>query len=229
MGQAAARRNNSMFVPRAPLVYNRLNHGRKRVLLLPTRLDQEVLMWISRKARLMVPILMAAAVMAAAPTNARIEKSATLSKTGILLYWWPALGKVKGWHHDQAASQEGGINAEVPDGFTFANAMSVIYAKAIYKPRQPETKTLAMLIKEDRATFLAHDRTLKITRIEPLKTADGRFLQTYTYFPREKGNWEEVSYGEEGDYYLVFVISSRTKAGFEKAVAAYKEFISEYQ
>ena len=186
-------------------------------------------MWISLKARLLIPILIAMVLMAASPANAKIEKKATLGKTGIQLYWWPALAKVKGWHHDDDASYLDAINAEVPDGFTFSNAVAVIYAKAIYKPRQPEAKTLALLIKQDKATFLDHDHGIQITKISPLETADGRTLETFTYFPQTKGNWEEVSYGEEGDYYLVFVISSRTKAGFDNALPAYKEFISEYK
>ena len=186
-------------------------------------------MWISRKTGLLIAAVIAIALVAPAAAHARIEKNATLTKTGIRLFWWPALGTVKGWHHDSDASYLGSINAEVPDGFTFSNAEAVIYAKAIYKPRQPETKTLAMLIKEDQAEFLDHDRTMEITQVSPLKTADGRTLETYTFFPREKGEWEEVSYGEEGDYYLVFVISSQTKTGFEKALPAFKEFIGEYQ
>jgi hypothetical protein len=204
-------------------------YGKNRLPLLATHLDRELRMWISRKARLLVPILIAMVLMAASPANATIEKKATLSKTGIQLVWWPALAKVKGWHHDDDASYLDAINAEVPDGFTFSNAVAVIYAKAIYKPRQPETKSLAMLIKQDKATFLDHDRTIEITKVNPLETADGRTLETYTYFPQTKGNWEEVSYGEEGDYYLVFVISSRTKAGFDQALPAYKEFINEYK
>jgi hypothetical protein len=186
-------------------------------------------MRISRKPGLLIPAVIAIALMASLPANARIEKKATLSKTGICLYWWPALGTVKGWHHDQDASYLDSINAEVPDGFTFSNAVAVIYAKAVYKPRRPEAKTLAMLIKEDKATFLARDHTIEITEVRPLETADGRTLKAYTFFPREKGNWEEVSYGEEGDYYLVFVISARSKAGFDKALPAYKEFIGEYK
>lgn len=186
-------------------------------------------MWISRKAGLLVPILIATALIDAGPAKARIEKVAIVCKVGLCLYWWPALAKVNGWHHDQGASIADAVNAEVPDGFTFANAVAVIYAKAIYKPRQPETKSVAVLIKQDKATFLRHDPTLEITRVSPLKTADGRTLESYTYFPRTKGNWEEVSYGEEGEYYLVFVVSSQTKAGFEKALGAYKEFIGEYK
>jgi hypothetical protein len=186
-------------------------------------------MRISRKATLLIPVLIGMILIVAPPANARIEKTAIPCKTGLCLYWWPSLGTVKGWHHDQETSIKNAINAEVPDGFTFSNAESVIYAKAIYKPRQPETKSLEMLIKDDKATFLAEDSTIEISKVEPLRTADGRTLESYTYFPREKGNWEEVSYGEEGDFYLVFAVSSQTKAGFEKALETYKEFIGEYK
>jgi hypothetical protein len=189
-------------------------------------------MWTSARAsrsKLFLPVLLAVVLMAPAAANAKIDKKATLGKNGIRLYWWPDLAHIKGWHHEDGASMEYGVNAEAPDGYTFSNAVAVIYAEAIYKPREPETKSLAMFIKNDKASFLAKDPAIEITEVDPLKTADGRSLATYTYFPAKEGNWEEVSYGEEGDYYLVFVISSRTRPGFEKALPVYEGFIREYK
>lgn len=164
-----------------------------------------------------------------APATARIEKTAIPCKTGICLYWWPAMAYVKGWHHDQGASLMYSINAEAPDGYTFSNAESVIYAKAVYKPRQPETKSLQMFINGDKASILARDHTIEISEVKPLTTEDGRNLPSYTFFPAKKGNWEEASYSEEGEYYLVFVLSSRSKEGFKKALGAYKKFIVNYR
>jgi len=38
-----------------------------------------------------------------------------------------------------------------------------------------------------------------------------------------------MSYGEEGDFYLIFVISSRTKKGFQGALKDYENFIHLYK
>ena len=161
--------------------------------------------------------------------SAEIEKIALPCEKGICFYWWPKLPTVKGWHHDRDHSYIYSANAQAPDGFTFANAESVVYAKALYKPRIPETKSLDALISDDKKQFLSHDPNLIISETTPLTTADGHKLKSYTFFPKSKGNWEQVSYCEEGDFYLIFTISSRSKEGYKKAISAYQQFIGSYK
>ena len=68
-----------------------------------------------------------------------------------------------------------------------------------------------------------------VSQSDPLVTGDGQILKSFTFFPKEKGNWEQVLYGEEGDFYLIFTVSSRTKEGFTKALGIYKQFINQYK
>lgn len=75
---------------------------------------------------------------------AEIEKRAQMCPSGICLYWWPKLPPIKGWHQDQNFSYHYGVDALAPDGFTFSNAVAVMYANAAYKPRDPRTKSLQM-------------------------------------------------------------------------------------
>jgi hypothetical protein len=161
--------------------------------------------------------------------NAEIERIAVPCEQKICFYWWPKLSPVKGWHHEREYSYKYSANAQAPDGYTFANAESVIYAKALYKPRIPKTASLEMLIKDDKEEFLSRDPNIIISEVEPLKTGDGQTLRSFTFFPKEKGNWEQVSYGEEGDFYLIFTVSSRTKEGFAKVIKDYRQFITQYK
>jgi len=177
----------------------------------------------------LAPALFSIVILTSLPAGAEVEKSAELCDVGICLHWWPKLPPLKGWHHELGASKEYGVNALAPDGYAFSNAEAVIYAKAAYKPRVPETKSLEMLISSDKAEFLANDASIVISEVDPVETGDGRSLPSFTFFPKGKGNWEQVSYGEEGDFYLVFTISSRTKAGFEKAIGSYKKLIGFYK
>ena len=48
-------------------------------------------------------------------------------------------------------------------------------------------------------------------------------------FSKGKGNWERVSYGEKGDFYLIFTVSSRTEQGYKVALSAYKQFVNGYK
>jgi len=165
----------------------------------------------------------------AATAGAEIEKNAVMCDTGICLYWWPKLPELKGWHQDKDQSYNYGVNALAPDGASFAKAEAVMYAVANYKPRMPEVKSIDTLIANDKKEFLASNSGLTISECKELATGDGRKLRSLTFFPKSKGNWEQVSYGEEDDFYLVFTLSARSKEGFDKAQGAYGELIARYK
>jgi hypothetical protein len=160
---------------------------------------------------------------------AEIEKFATPAAKGMSFHWWPKLAPLKGWRHDRDQSLHYGINALVPDGSTFADAETVMYAKAVYKPRRPESKTLEMFIENDKKASLSRSPDILIQEGAALSTADGKKLRSFTFFPKRKGNWERVSYGEEGDFYLVFAVSSRSLAGYKAAEKAYVGLIRSYK
>ncbi len=162
--------------------------------------------------------------------HAEIKKTVIpVGKCGrMCFYWWPVLPKVEGWHQDIKGSYEFAANTQAPDKFTFANSETVIYAKALYKPRIPKISNIYELIDDDRSRF-EKDAELTINKINSTITADGQKLLTYSFYPKGKGNWEHVSYGEEGDFFLVFTISSRTKSGLEKNLPVYNEFIEKYK
>lgn len=176
-----------------------------------------------------IAILSSLMILTCVNVNAEIEKMGVPCKEKLCLLYWPKLASVKGWHHDREASEAYGMNAQVPEGFTFADAKTVIYARALYKPGIPETTSLDMLIQDDRKEFLARDPEMTIAEVPPLKTADGQSLRSFTFSSKKEGNWEQVSYGEEGDYYLVFTVSSRTKGGFKEALGSYGKFITSYK
>jgi hypothetical protein len=161
--------------------------------------------------------------------RAEVEKLAAPCERGICLYWWPKLPEIKGWHQDKDQSFNYGFNALAPDGFSFVNAEAVMYVMAEYKPRMPETKSVNMLIADDKKDFLASDPGIVIAEVGELTTGDGSKLQSLTFFPKSKGNWEQVSYGEEGDYYLIFTLSSRSQKAFYKTQSFYHELITHYK
>lgn len=160
---------------------------------------------------------------------AEIEKRAEICETGICLYWWPKLPPLKGWHQDQGSSVKYGVNALAPDGSSFSNASAVIYAKADYKPRMPHTDSLEKLIADDQKTFRSEFPAIVITETDGLLTADGKKMRTFTFFPKATGEWEEVSYGEEGDFYLIFTLSAHSRAAFDKALSAYRDLVGRYK
>jgi len=158
-------------------------------------------------------------------SNAEIVKKASLCKDSICLHWWPNVPIIKGWHHDEEQSLLGNINALAPDGHDFVNAETVMYANAVYKPRVPESKTLQDFIENDKKAFL---ETL-ISETPGLITADRQKITTFSFLPQGSGNWERIGYGEEGEYFLVFTISSRSRSGFESSMKDFEQLVKAYK
>ena len=166
---------------------------------------------------------------ACASANAEVEKLGIPCETGICLYWWPKLPALEGWHREHEASLQAGSNALAPDGFDFSNAEVVIYARAIYKPRMPDIKSLDAFIEDDKRQFLAADKNIVISKALPLRTADGQLLRALTFFPKSHGNWELLAYGEEGDFYLVFALSSRSADAYRQSQHSFESLVTQYR
>lgn len=160
---------------------------------------------------------------------AEIEKIVVFCEEEMCFYWWPKLPHVEGWHQDRKNCFLFKANTLAPDGSTFANAETVMYAKAIYKPRRHEIKSIEMLIEDDKKGFVDDYPGILIEEISPLISADGKKLRTFTFFPTDKGNWESVSYGEEGDYFIIFTFSSRSLSGYNKAITVFEKLIADYK
>ena len=160
--------------------------------------------------------------------NAEIHKEAYPVESGFEFRWWPVLPKIDGWAQDQDSSVRYGINAQVPEGQSFSDAETIIYSKAVYKPRVPELKTLDSFIQNDQSEFVAKIPSIKIIERENISSSDNVQLQSFSFEPRSVGNWEQVSYMQEGEFYLVFTVSSRTELGLNNCLNAYRQFIENY-
>jgi hypothetical protein len=169
------------------------------------------------------------ALLAAPLVYGEIEKIGTPCEQGICLSWWPKLPAVGGWHHERDASLQYGANALAPDGFSFSNAEVVMYAAALYKPRMPATKSVDTLIADDKKKFLAQDPSILVSEVSSITTADGQRMRSFSFFPKAKGNWERVSYGEEDDFFLVFTISSRSLEAYKLRQADYEALVARYR
>ncbi len=160
---------------------------------------------------------------------AEIEKIAIPKDKKMALYWWPKITLPKGWHQDKEQSYQNNMYAVAPDGYTFVNAETVMYARAEFKPLMPDVKSVDQLIANDKKNLLAQIPNVEIKEVDSLITEDGKSLRSLTFRPKDKGNWEHVTYGEEGDFYLIFSVSSRTSKGYLASKNAYEGMIQSYK
>ena len=160
--------------------------------------------------------------------KAEVHKEAQPSDNGLKFVWWPVLPEVEGWEQDRESSLSYGINAQIPNGTSFYDSETVIYARAVFKPRIPNLKTLNAFIENDKSTFLSKVPSVKIIEAEKIINDNDIEFQSYYFMPHKSGNWEQVSYSEEGEFYLVFTISSRSELGLNTHIATYKKFVTQY-
>lgn len=164
------------------------------------------------------------------PAQAAVEMVETSSSLGPLKQWWPRVAPPKGWQHDREHSVAYGINAMAPQGSAFGEAETVLYAKALYRPREMELRDVDALIERDRRKALSQDPLRRTAAGPAVKTADGKVAKTITFTPaRGEGNWERVAYLAEGDYFMLFAVSSRTRQGYEAALRAFEQMIRGYR
>jgi hypothetical protein len=168
-------------------------------------------------------------VFASTASHAEMEKSIVPCEQKICFHWWPRLPVIEGWHQDRESSLKYSYNAQAPEGFTFENADAVIYVKAMYKANVPDVKSLERLVESDRQKFVASDPEVMVKEVDFLATQDGQKLRSFMFHSPRQGTWDRVSYGEEGQFYLIFTLSSGSIAGYQKAVAAYEQFIERYK
>lgn len=162
-------------------------------------------------------------------TNAAIEKYATSCGNRICFHWWPKVPAIPGWHQDRERNFDMGVNLLVPNDRGFSDAPAVIYARAVYKPRVPEVKSLDALIEQDRRTFLAEKPDGAVAEAGKLTTGDGHRLRSLTFFAPHSGSWERVAYGEEGDFYLIFTLSAQDKASYEHGTPLFEAWVGRYR
>jgi hypothetical protein len=161
--------------------------------------------------------------------HAEIEKVATPCKTGFCFHWWPKVTVPAGWAHSKDYSLHYNFNALAPDGESFKDAATVMYVNAVYRPRVADSKTLADFIKSDHRSFLDETPSLEISEAASLKSADGRVGQSWYLSPKLSGQWERVAYLEEAEYYIVFVISSRSEDDLKRNMQSFEALFSAYR
>ena len=166
---------------------------------------------------------------------AGIHKEAQVcNETGeMCFFWWPILPEVPGWQQDLQSSYAYRINAQAPVGYSFGNADAVIYANAIFKEGQPESSNLNEFIENDQNGFQERDPNMEIQFLGEENSKSGFSFKLYYLPPSSQGNWEIVAYSEETDrdgnqYFLVFVISSRTESALAEHRASFYDFVQNY-
>jgi hypothetical protein len=88
------------------------------------------------------------------------------------------------------------------------------------------------LISDDKRNFQNDLPGIVILPLPSLKNGDGRSLRCFSYSPPQRdgrGSWEWTAYSEEGDFYLIFVLSAKSEAALKTALPSFRRLIATYK
>lgn len=183
------------------------------------------------KASIGVTALVAAVGVLALPTMgyAELERVAFQCEAKTCYHWIPKIGAVSGWHRDESVISDYGMYALVPDGYTYETAEYVIYSRALHKPLVMDNPSLKRFIQQDKEDFVSLNPGGMMTEVPAVVVGSGKKLRSFVLQPAKQGIWEQVAYDEDGEYFVVLVISSKSSAGYKKALPVYRQILASYR
>jgi len=175
-------------------------------------------------ARLLLVFILTCSVF---PVGAETEGFAYQCESSTCFWRRPIVDPPPGWVRDEESGAHFKFNAFVRKGESFTDADAVMYALAVYKKNA--APTLAEHINQRKERHQKANPTAPISKPQVMRNADGKQLTAIASTPATpKGDWETVAFDEEGDYYLVFALSARSKAAHDKARDALTALVRGY-
>jgi len=179
------------------------------------------------KKLLLSLILLSAGALWVQTSNAELLRVQTPCDSRTCVYWLPKLPVLPGWHlHTTDEPQDAVVL--VPDGYTYGNAQYIIYARALQKALLMDRPSLHRFITQDAEDYKALYPGIKVTEAGLVQTAQHNSLRSLKLTPTKSGPWEQITYHEDGDHFVVVVLTSKTAAGYSKARTEYLELLRRY-
>lgn len=144
-------------------------------------------------------------------------------------YWWPVYIDASGKREESFYGLPLGDYPTAANGTLLDDIETVIYARAIFKPRVRTILSLEELIEDDQQQFRRRDPDAVIRAVEPVMTTEGDALRSYLYISQKGNSWEQVSYSEEGQFYLLFTIRSQSQHRYVEDLPSYLNYIRKYR
>jgi len=133
------------------------------------------------------------------------------------------IGAPKGWIFDSESAVSQGLYAVMyPEGSSWADAREVMYVNVA---RLDEGQTVESFISEDVASFREKAPDLVVKVAEPIAIASGANAEVRHFSGDSWGNHEAVAYIASGSSVAIYVLSCRSKGGFEKSLPAFQEMV----
>lgn len=129
-----------------------------------------------------------------------------------------------GWVFDAESGVSQDLHAVMyPVGSSWANATEVMYVSIA---KLDTGASLQDFIDGDIARFRERSPSLAVEASAPLELSGGKSAQVRYFSGDSWGNLESIAYATKGSSVAIYVLSCRTKEGFDRSLPAFNEVVS---
>ena len=133
-------------------------------------------------------------------------------------------GAPDGWVLDNESGVNQGVHAVFyPTGSSWAKAPEVMYINIALL----NGKSLDAFMATDEEAFRKNSATLKTQKLPPIKLSSGETAEVRLFTGDMHGNYECIAYASKFDSVAMYVLSCRSKEGFEKALPAFRSLVTQ--
>lgn len=172
--------------------------------------------------------LFIAVMLQASIANAELEQVPFNCEGKTCFYTLPKLQPLNGWH-PEGRNNDTDATVLVPNGATFENTQHFIYARALSKPLISDNPSLANFISMEKSDFAEVYPSTKVIEVSPIASTTGKKLRSLVIVSKTSGKWEQVTYTEEGDHFIVITLTAKTERAFKQAQSDYYGVVRAYK
>jgi hypothetical protein len=137
------------------------------------------------------------------------------------------LKEPKGWIMDSETAKSEGVQAVFyPDGSSWKNSVTVMYARVIYKDEVQST--IDKVISSDVSDFLKLSNESTVSDSPSLEIRDKSKSISKVFYDAANKNYEMVTFIDDTKVVVILALSSRQKAEYDKALPAFKDLVRSY-
>jgi hypothetical protein len=129
-----------------------------------------------------------------------------------------------GWIFDNKSGVSQGLHAVIyPEGSSWASSSQMMYVNI---SKMEPGETLENFIQGDIDRFVKNSPNLKVEKMNSLTIQGGIKAEVRQFTGDKWGNHERIAYAQKGSSVAMYVLSSKTKDGYEKSINAFEEMVT---
>lgn len=128
-----------------------------------------------------------------------------------------------GWTFDPKTGIPQGLHGVMyPNGSSWSKASEIMYVNI---GNMESGETLERFIQGDIDSFIKNSPDLKVEKLTPISIQGKDKAETRLFTGDKWGNYEQIAYAQHKSSVAIYVLSCKTKDGYQKSRDAFKEMV----